>query len=97
MENKSISEGRQWEDNGLIFTENIRQEYPANECIISSGHIVGDNKPKTDTMYLQLEKKGKITTQLLLRPDEMAAIAWVATGSLWSHEIMLHDQEIISS
>ena len=36
------------------------------------------------TMYLQAEKDGQATTQLLLRPDEIAAIAWVASGALWS-------------
>lgn len=76
-------------DKKLTFTEVIRQEYSGNNCIISSGFVTGAGKPTQDTMYLQLEKdvpgQGHvITTQLHLRPDEMAAIAWCATGCLWS-------------
>jgi len=91
MKNQSIGIVRQWKEDGLEFTEVIRQEYSANNCIISSGFVEGENKPEVDTMYLQLEKEGIITTQLLLRPDEIAAIAWVAAGSLWTHEMENND------
>jgi hypothetical protein len=37
-----------------------------------------------DTLYLQAEKDGEVTTQFLLRPDEMAAVAWLTSGVLWS-------------
>lgn len=82
MKNKSIEKPRRWKDGQFTFTETICQEY--TNCKFSAGFIKGH---PVDTMYFQVEKDGKITTQLLLRPDEMAAIAWVATGSLWS-EIM---------
>ena len=79
MKNKSIDNPNQWQDGEFTFTEIIYQEY--NNCKFSAGHVKGH---PVDTLYLQAEKDGEITTQLLLRPDEMAAIAWVATGSLWS-------------
>jgi hypothetical protein len=79
MQNQAIETPRQWRDGELEFTELIRQEY-AN-CCFSAGMV--DGHP-LDTLYLQAEKDGVITTQLLLRPDEMAAIAWIASGVLWS-------------
>lgn len=79
MENKSIYTPRQWTDGGYTFTEAIHQEY-AN-CCFSAGFVSGH---PLDNLYIQVEKDGKVTTQLLLRPDEMAAIAWITTGVLWS-------------
>lgn len=63
----------------LTFYEVIAQPYP--NCKVSAGSVEGH---PVDTLYLRLEKDGVITTELLLRPDEMAAIAWCATGALWS-------------
>lgn len=79
MENPSINDPKQWTDGELEFTEMIRQEYP--NCCFSAGFVKGHPK---DSMYFQAEKDGAITTQLLLRPDELAAIAWVAIGAIWS-------------
>lgn len=79
MENKSITQHLSWVDNNLTFTECIRQEY--TNCIFSAGLVSGH---PVDTLYLQAEKDGVITTQLLLRPDEMAAISWISSGALWS-------------
>lgn len=81
VNNKSIKNPKTWTDGDLKFTEIIGQEYTGNNCKFSAGFVEGH---PVDTMYLQLEKDGEVSTQLLLRPDEMAAIAWVATGSLWS-------------
>lgn len=89
MENKSITSPQHWEENGLTFTEIIRQEYTGNSCIISAGFVDGDNKPPVDTIYLRLEKNGVEPTLLLLRPDEMQAIAWISSGTIWSH-LMKH-------
>jgi hypothetical protein len=80
MENETIKKPRSWKDGPYTFTEVIRQEY--SNCIFSAGALEGH---PVDTLYLQAEKNGKVTTQLLLRPDEMAAIAWVAAGALWTH------------
>ncbi len=79
LSNPSISNPRQWQDGELKFTELIYQEY--TNCRFSAGFVKGH---PVDTLYLQAEKNGVVTTQLLLRPDEMAAIAWLATGALWS-------------
>lgn len=76
-----------WHESGLTFTEVIRQEYGGNNCIISAGFVKGENKPEVDTNYLRLEKDGVEPTVLLLRPDEMQSIAWVASGAVWSHLI----------
>jgi len=85
MKNKSITSPSVWKENGLIFTEMIRQEYKGNNCIISGGFITGNNKPSVDTIYLRLEKDGVEPTILYLRPDEMQAIAWIASGTIWSY------------
>jgi len=79
MKNKNIRKHKQWKDGPYTFTEMIRQEYTNSK--FSAGFVEGH---PVDTMYLQAEKDGKRTTQLLLRPDEMAAIGWVSIGALWS-------------
>lgn len=83
--NKRLKSPRIWHEDGLKFEELIRQEYGGNNCVISGGFVEGDNKPVVDTCYLKLEKDGVEPTLLLLRPDEMQAIAWVAIGVNWSH------------
>ncbi len=85
MKNKSIESAKTWHENGLLFTEIIRQEYGGNNCIISAGFVQGKNKPCVDTLYLKLEKDGVDPTLLLLRPDEMQAIAWISSGAVWSY------------
>ena len=85
MKNESIKNDLIWEEDGLRFTEIIRQEYGGNNCIIRGGFVDGKNKPSVDTIFLRLEKDGVDPTTLLLRPDEMQAIAWVASGTIWSH------------
>lgn len=81
VKNQSGSEAV-WVVDGLKFTEVIRQEH--GNCIFSAGMVEGH---PVDTMYLKLERDGQVSTFLLLRPDEMAAIGWLATGVLWSHHI----------
>lgn len=61
-----------WKEDDLTFTEAIRQEY--NDCVFSAGMVKGH---PVDTTYLKLERDGIVSTFLLLRPDEMAAIAWL--------------------
>lgn len=85
MNNPTLKSDRSWQENGLVFTELIRQDYAGNDCVISAGFVEGDNKPPVDTCYLRLEKNGVEPTTLLLRPDEMQSIAWVASGAIWSH------------
>ena len=71
-----------WKENGLEFTEIISQPY--SNCKFSAGFVKGH---PIDNLYLQAQKHGKVTTQIIMRPDEMAAIAWIANGVLWSYEI----------
>ncbi len=84
MKNKIINTGHAWKENGLTFTEVIRQEYGENNCVISAGFVKGKNKPKVDVIYLKLEKNGVEPTLLLLRPDEAQALTWVSSGVVWS-------------
>ncbi len=88
LKNQSIGVDTNWTEGDLTFREVIRQEY-AN-CVFSGGFV--DGHP-IDTLYIQAEKDGVVTTSLLLRPDEVAAIAWVAAGVLWSNA-MLPGKEI---
>jgi hypothetical protein len=75
-----------WEsENGLTYTEVARQEYGGNNCVFSAGFVEGESKPEVDTVYLRLEKDGVGPTTLLLRPDEMQSIAWLCSGTVWSH------------
>lgn len=82
MKNQSIGESVKWIEGDLTFTETISQEY--SNCKFSGGFVEGH---PVDTVYVQLEKDGVVTTSLLLRPDEVAALAWVASGILWTHEV----------
>lgn len=68
----------------LEFTELLRQEYSENNCVFSAGFLSGHD---VDTMYIRMEKDGLEPTIILLRPDEMACIAWLASGVLWSKEV----------
>lgn len=95
MKNKSIEHSKTWNEDGLMFTELIRQEYTGNNCVISAGFVEGENKPPVDTTYLKLEKDETEPTVLLLRPDELQAIAWVSSGAIWSH--LMCEKESIRS
>jgi len=65
----------------IVENELIRQEYAGNNSVFSAGTCDGAG---VDTVYIRLEKNGEEPTQLFLRPDEMAAIAWLCNGVLWS-------------
>lgn len=62
-------------------TELISQPYLNGT--ISTGLLEGH---PVDSVYLRLQR-GEEDLLLTLRPDEMAALAFVATGLLWSREI----------
>lgn len=57
---------------------------------ISAGLVAGI---EPDTVYLRLERDGQQATTLFLRPDEMLAVIWVASGTLWSAEMLSMDEE----
>ena len=63
------------------FYELARQEYGGKEATIAAGLVDGH---AVDTNYLWIQKDGEPPTVLLLRPDEVAAIAWLCSGALWS-------------
>lgn len=65
----------------IELNEICKQEYSKNKCIISSGFV---ENADVDTVYLKLEKEGVEPTVLLLRPDELQAIIWVSSGTMWS-------------
>ena len=72
----------------LKFEEVTKQEY--KNCSFSTGFV--KNHP-VDTMYLKLERPPEKPIVIVLRPDEMAAIAWVTSGTLWSHEMTELDKK----
>jgi hypothetical protein len=74
----------------LVYREVLRQEYAGNNCIFSAGFA--DGYP-VDTMYIKMAKDGVDPTILFLRPDEMACIAWLVSGVLWSNEMDLLDKK----
>jgi hypothetical protein len=76
-------DGQPFAYQGLTFHELARQEYMGNNCVLAVGTVVGH---QVDTNYLWLEKE-EVDEPLiiLLRPDELASLAWLASGALWSH------------
>ena len=91
--NQSPHEDTVYEENGLLYTEIIRQEYTGNNCIISAGFVEGKNKPEVDKIYIRLEKDSVEPTILLLRPDEAQILAWVSSGVIWSYLMSLMNVE----
>lgn len=79
-------------EEGLAYEEVCKQEYSINGCKFSAGFVAGENKPDVDTMYLRMEKDGEEPTIILLRPDELQALAWVAGGAVWSH--LMHERDV---
>ena len=82
-----------WKCAGLEYSEIIRQEY-ANACV-SAGLVDGHSE---DTMYLRVMRHdGRDDVLVLLRPDEVAAIAWCAAGVLFSKELSEHVESQIEA
>lgn len=81
IKNASIGQDVSWHEDGLTFIEMNRQEYAGNNCVFSAGFVEGH---AIDTMYLKWQKEGDSGGMLLLTPDELQALAWVAGGALWS-------------
>ncbi len=93
LTNKSANKKVTYEENGLTYTEIIKQEYGGNNCVISAGFVKGENKPKVDTIYVRMEKDNVEPTILLLRPDEAQILVWVTSGVIWSHLMTLMCEE----
>lgn len=82
MINQSVGTEKTWAEDGLIYRELIRQEY--TNCSFTAGEVEGH---PVDTMYLRLERNGKVDTFLHLREDEAAALAYCLIGVLWSKRL----------
>ena len=63
-------------------------EQPYQDCTFSAGLVTG---AEPDTVYLRMERDGEQPTTLFLRPDEMLALVWVASGALWPAEMLALD------
>jgi hypothetical protein len=66
----------------LIYDEVVSQPYL--NCKFSAGFVTGH---PVDTMYLKLERENDDDVLIVLRPDEMAAIAYCAAGAMWSNSM----------
>jgi len=84
MEKENLFNFKIGSNDDLTYQELLSQEYGENDCKISAGKVFGKNKPDCDTVYLAFAKNGKEDLKILLRPDELQAVAWVATGVNWS-------------
>lgn len=66
---------------GLVYEELVSQPY--QNCKFSAGFVEGH---PIDTLYMRFEREGEPgPLTMLLRPDEVAAIAHCLTGVLFSH------------
>jgi len=82
--NHSIGSDTEWDESGLHFIEIISQRYRENNCKFSAGVVQGH---AIDTVYLRWGKDGDEGGMLMLRPDEMAAIAYICAGMLYAVEM----------
>jgi hypothetical protein len=75
---------------GCQYTETIRQDYANMQF---SGGI--ESGQPVHTLFIEIERMGPPGEIgylcYLFRPDEMAALAWIAAGVLWG----LHMQELM--
>ena len=70
-----------WTIDGLTYTEIAADEYNGNHCRISAGLVEGHDH---DALYFRLEKEQDPDREvfILVRPDEMAALASVCSETL---------------
>ena len=66
-------------------------EQPYEGARFSAGLVTG---AEPDTVYLQIEKDGAEPLTLFLRPDEVLALIWVASGALWSRDMMENADDV---
>ncbi len=58
---------------------------PYQNCEFSAGQVEGIDP---DVLYLKIGRDGQEPSYFFFRPDELAAVAWCASGALWSHLMM---------
>ena len=73
----------------LAYIEIVKQPY--DDCEFSAGLVEGH---RVDTCYLRLFREGDEVI-ILLRPDEMAAIAYLCSAVLWSK--LLPEKEAVEN
>lgn len=71
-----------WHEYECKCTPVGRQEY--QNCYIEAGRVTGH---PTDTIYLKVSGDDIDDIVLLLRTDEVLAINWVLSGTLWCQEL----------
>jgi hypothetical protein len=74
-----MEDAKSWTVGDFTFTDLITQPY--NNCVFAAGVV--DGHP-VDDVYIRWERNDGTGGMLMLRQDEMAAIAHLATGVLWS-------------
>lgn len=79
VKNPSIGNNEAWITDGILYRELIRQEY--ENMVIAAGVIEGD---PVEDVFLRTEKTDGDGSMWCLKVDELAAIAWAASGVLWS-------------
>nr|BDD45453.1 hypothetical protein 21 [bacterium] len=83
--NPSVEQARLWEADGLRFEELIFQPY--ENLRYSAGKVYGSPGHQVYLMVERIDEgqAPRVITHMLLSAEELASIAWVATGTLWSH------------
>ena len=59
-------------------------EQPYEDASFRAGLVKGH---EVDTIYFEVDRKGKPQFTMLLRADEALALLWVLSGALWSERI----------
>jgi hypothetical protein len=73
-----------YEENGLTYTEIIKQKHE-NCCTISAGLVDGGDRPREATIYVKVERDTVSPTVLFLRPDDAQTLIWALSSVLWSY------------
>jgi hypothetical protein len=73
-----------WLHGDATCTELIRQEYTGNNCVLSGGAVKNAKVPE-DVFYIRMEKDGEEPLTVFMRPDEIAAMAWICSGLMYSY------------
>lgn len=68
-----------WEDKNITLTPVSRQDY--ENCFFEAG--IAEGHP-TDALYLRLGRTNEEPSIIFLRPDEMMALIWCMSGTVWS-------------
>jgi hypothetical protein len=62
------------------LTPCIRQPY--RDCCFEAGLVEGH---PIENVYFRLSRENEESTTILMRSDEMGALSWCMTGTIWSY------------